>query len=154
MKDPCLEIHEPQVDVERVAAEIRTSLARKKEAGAYADPIVGLAERFNPDALRNNDDFLRYYLESLREMVFVDINDYDIVEKRSRFRGILRRFKQVLWAMLKFYTYRLWSQQNRINGVFLSTIENMENRYRDRLGCLEARILELEKELECRKPRT
>jgi hypothetical protein len=154
VKDPCLEINAPSVDVERVANEIRAAVASKKEAGGYADPVVGLAERFNPDALRGSDEFLRYYLESLREMVFVDINDFEIVERRSRFRWLLKRLKQVLWSLLKFYTYRLWSQQNRINGVFLSTIENMENRYRDRLIRLEARVAELEKEQECRKPRT
>ena len=46
--------------------------------------------------------------------------------------------------MLKFYTYRLWSQQNQTNGVLLAAVETLDRRYRKDIASLKARIAELE----------
>jgi hypothetical protein len=60
----------------------------------------------------------------------------------------LVRFKKGLWDILKFYTYRLWSQQNQVNGMLLALAEELDERYRRRIAALEARI----QQLETRKP--
>ena len=80
----------------------------------------------------------------MREAVFVDISDFEIYERRKMFGGVLVAFKRLCWKILKFYTYRLWSQQNRANGLLLGAIEGIENRYRERITELEKRISELE----------
>jgi hypothetical protein len=46
---------------------------------------------------------------------------------------------------LKFYTYRLWSQQNTVNGLVVTGVEALDEKYQDKLKRLEARIAELEK---------
>ena len=52
--------------------------------------------------------------------------------------------KRGIWKILKFYTYRLWSQQNQVNGLLLSASEEIERKYRDRIKALEDRLAKLE----------
>ena len=53
-------------------------------------------------------------------------------------------FKQSVWKLLKFYTYRLWSQQNQVNGLLLSASEEIDRKYRDKIKALEDRVATLE----------
>jgi len=46
--------------------------------------------------------------------------------------------------MLRFYTFRLWSQQNQINGLLLAAIEGIHDQKNERIAALEARINALE----------
>ncbi len=88
---------------------------------------------------------MEMYLVCLRQIVPVDINDFEILERRSRFAPVSKAIKKVIWKMLKFYTYRLWSQQNQTNGVLLAAVETLDRRYRKDIAALKARIAELEK---------
>jgi hypothetical protein len=98
----------------------------------------------NPLAFKNDEAFLAFYLESLRDTAFVDISDFEIEERRPRFSGLLIRLKKTIWGLLKFYTYRLWSQQNQINGLLLSAIEGIHERNQEEISQLKARVAELE----------
>ena len=132
------------VDAERLVADIRRTVEEKMRSGAYAGAQLAKAERFNLANLRKDENFYDFYMESLREAVFVDINDFDIRERRRGLAPLLILFKKTSWNMLKFYTYRLWSQQNQINGLLLSASEEIERKYRDRIKALEDRIAKLE----------
>lgn len=138
------EIHAPAVDVDRIVKEIRDTVARKRADGAYADPRIARAERTNLINIQDDEDFFSFYMSCLRDAFVVDINDFRIVERRSRFSGTLVALKRTIWKLLKFYTYRLWSQQNQINGLLISALESNERKYRERLSALEARIAGLE----------
>ena len=132
------------VDAAALVAEIRETVERKAREGAYTDLRVAAAEKTNLDQIKDQDAFFSLYLESLRDAVGVDINDFPIFERRRAFSPLLVRFKKGLWAMLKFYTYRLWSQQNEVNSLLLALAEEMDDKYRRKLDALEARIRELE----------
>lgn len=141
-----VEIRAPGIDVDKIMAEIEETVARKAAEGAYADARIARAERFNLLNLRNDEEFLSFYLRSLREASVVDINDFDIRERRSGpLAPLLVALKKVIWKLLKFYTYRLWSQQNTVNGLLVTGIETLEEQYRERLARLEQRVAELEK---------
>ncbi len=139
-----VKINAPGVDVEQLMAEIEQTVARKAAQGAYADARIARAERTNLLNLRNDEEFLAFYLRSLREAAFVDVNDFDIRERRSAFAPLLVALKKVIWKLLKFYTYRLWSQQNTINGLLVTGVESLDEQYRDRLARIEARLAALE----------
>ncbi|MFO7871279.1 MAG: hypothetical protein R6V03_07605 [Kiritimatiellia bacterium] len=133
------------IDSEKIIREIRAAVTEKMRSGTYSDSVrETIAKRTNLDELKNEENFLLHYLDCLREAVFVDINDFQIHERRSRFPGLFVLLKRVIWKLLKFYTYRLWSQQNQTNGLLLSAIEGVESRYRTRIEELEERIRELE----------
>jgi hypothetical protein len=134
------------MDTAAVIRDAKAEVQRKREDGTYSAAGLDKVKLTNPLEFKNDDTFLRFYLESLRETAFVDINDFDIEERRSRFNGCLVRLKKSIWGVLKFYTYRLWSQQNQVNGLLLSAIEGIHERHQEQIQQLESRITELEKQ--------
>jgi hypothetical protein len=146
MAEPLFKIGADGVDAEKIVREIQAIVARKSEEGAYADAKIARAERANLANLRDDEEFLGYYLRSLREAAFVDINDFDIRERRETpMAPFLVKLKKTIWGMLKFYTYRLWSQQNTVNGLLVTGIESLDEKYAAKMKQLEARIAQLEK---------
>jgi len=144
MKDTRFEIGAPGLDTAKIVEEIRESVAEKMERGYYSDARVARAERTNIANLKNEDNFLSFYLECLRDAVFVDISDFEILERRRKFTTVLVALKRSIWQILKFYTYRLWSQQNQVNGLLLSAIDGTESRSREKIKELETRVAQLE----------
>lgn len=142
---PEMEIGAPGMDVERIVAEIRAEADRKIAAGLYDDARVARAERSNLVQLLGEDDFLTFYLKGLRDAVTVDISDFEIHERRKWGAPLLVRFKKTLWSALKFYTYRLWSQQNQVNSMLAAGLEGIDEQYAAKIRRLEERLAELER---------
>jgi len=134
------------IDVDKLVAEIQDRVAEKRARGAYDDARVARAEKHNLLNLQDDDEFLENYLNCLRQIVPVDINDFEIFERRPRFAKAFVRLKQGIWGMLRFYTFRLWSQQNQTNAVLLAAIEMLNTRSSNRIRELERRVVELEKQ--------
>ncbi len=147
MSDPMFDIKAPGVDAEKLVAEIRAATEQKLAAGVYADARIARAERLNLAHLRDADEFLNFYLKCLRDAVFVDISDFPIRERRRFFGPALVALKKVIWGLLKFYTYRLWSQQNQVNGLLVTAVEGVDQKYAAKLQELERRIQTLENQL-------
>lgn len=144
MNDTGFRVGAEGVDVDALMREVRETVARKLAEGAYADVRVARAERTNLSKLKDQSEFFALYLESLRDAVFVDINDFPIHERRRLAGPLLVRLKKAIWGLLKFYTYRLWSQQNEVNGLLLSLAEELDAKHTARIQALEKRIAELE----------
>jgi len=132
------------IDTDKVIREAEAETNRKRKTGIYSNAGLDREKSLNPLEFKNDDEFLSFYLESLRETVFVDISDFEIEEKRQQFRGFFIKLKKAIWGLLKFYTYRMWSQQNQINGLLLSGIEGIHERQQEEIRKLEKRIAELE----------
>jgi len=145
MSEPAFQIGADGIDVDKIVAEIQATVEAKRARGEYADPSIARAELQNLANLKDESEFLTFYLECLRQSAFVDINDYEIVERRRAISGVLVFFKRLIWKTLKFYTYRLWSQQNQVNGLLLTAVENLDNQYRFRIKELEGRVQKLER---------
>lgn len=128
----------------KVMEEIQTAVQRNLKDGAYNDARIARAERHNLSQLKSEDEFLSFYLSCLREASVVDISDYEIHERRRALSPLLIRVKAGIWKILKFYTYRLWSQQNQVNGLLVTAIEGMQEKHQTRIEALEKRITELE----------
>jgi hypothetical protein len=142
---PILSIGAPGLDVDRLVADLQATADRKMQDGVYADARVARAEKTNLVHLRGSDDFITFYLTCLRDAVFVDISDFEIRERRRLFSPLLVALKKTIWSLLKFYTYRLWSQQNQVNGLIITALEGLEEQSAARIAVLEKRIAELER---------
>ncbi len=147
MSDAIFQIGAEGVNADEIVSKIRETVARKREEGVYDDALIARAERSNLKNLKNDDQFLGFYLRCLRDAVFVDISDFEIRERRKRFRRVLVKMKTAIWGLLKFYTYRLWSQQNQINGLLVTAIEGVDEKQDEHIKKLESRIVELERRL-------
>ena len=141
---PAIRIGADGIDVHKVEEEILAAVAEKREQGVYDDDLVARAEKNNLLTIKDDETFMEQYLVCLRQIVPVDINDFEIPERRSRFAPISKAIKKVIWKLLKFYTYRLWSQQNQTNGVLLAALETMHRRHKEEVAALEARLAKLE----------
>jgi hypothetical protein len=144
MAEAEIQIGAEGLDVEAIVEEIRRRVAERRARGEYDDATVARAERFNLASLKDDEEFLERYLTCLRQAVAVDIADFEIVERRARLAPLLKRLKRAIWGLLRFYTFRLWSQQNQVNGVLLAALEIVAARDRDRIAKLETRVRELE----------
>lgn len=145
MTEPLFEIGALGVDTEAIVEDIRRTVEQKRKDGVYNDPRIARAERSNLLNLKDEENFLPFFLDCLKDAVFIDINDFDIHERRKFLGKPLVVLKKTIWKLLKFYTYRMWSQQNQVNGLLLTAAESIESRYRDRIAGLEKRIAGLEK---------
>ena len=141
---PAIRIGADGIDVHRIEEEILASVAEKRARGVYDDAAVARAERNNLLTLKDDESFMERYLLCLRQIVPVDINDFEILERRSRLAPLSKALKKVIWKLLKFYTFRLWSQQNQTNNVLLAAIEIMDRRHKKEVADLKARIEALE----------
>lgn len=142
---PAIRIGADGIDVHKIEEEILAAVADKRAQGLYDENLAARAEKNNLLTIKDDETFMEQYLVCLRQIVPVDINDFEILERRSRFAPISKAIKKVVWKMLKFYTYRLWSQQNQTNNVLLAAIEIMDRRHRKEIADLKTRIEELEK---------
>ena len=147
MNDTVFEISTPGVDAAKLVAEIQAAVEKKQTEGVYADARIARAERLNLANLRNADEFLDFYLKCLRDAAFVDISDFPIRERRRFLGPALVALKKVIWGLLKFYTYRLWSQQNQVNGLLVTAVEGVDQKAAAKIKELERRIQALEKQL-------
>ena len=148
-ENPAISIGADGIDAGAVVAQIQAEVARKRAGGAYDEARVARAERNNLLTLKDDASFMEQYLLCLRQIVAVDINDFEIIEKRGRFAPALVRLKKAIWKLLKFYTFRLWSQQNQTNALLLAAVEIMETRHRREIAGLRERIAKLEGSAQC-----
>lgn len=140
------------VDAEDIVRQIRERVERRRANGEYDMSVLAEAERYNLSTIKEDADFFERYLRCLRLVTRVDINDFEIVERRARFAPLLKGLKKAIWSLLRFYTWRLWSQQNQVNGMLqaaVAIVAERDDRERDKLaarvGELEARLAALEK---------
>ena len=143
MTKPLFEIGADGIDTEQIVREIQETVARKAKEGVYDDARIARAERSNLVNLKNSEEFLSFYLRNLRQAAFVDISDFEIRERRSLFAPILVRLKKGIWKLQKFYTYRLWSQQNQVNGLLVTAIQGLDEKYSTRIKELEEEVARL-----------
>ena len=144
MSESIFQIGATDLDTAKIVQEIQDTVEKKAADGVYADARIARAERTNLAHLRNEEQFLGFYLRCLREAVLVDISDFEIRERRPMLAPILVGLKKTIWKLLKFYTYRLWSQQNEVNGLMVTAIEGLDEKHADKIKALEKRVSELE----------
>ena len=147
MTESDIKIGADGIDAEEIVRKIRERAEERRKSGVFDMDAVARGELFNISAIRDDAEFFDRYIASLGVVFNVDINDYEIVEHRSRLAPLLKRFKKGIWSILKFYTYRLWSQQNQVNKFFHAGMELMAKRDGEQFKKMQARINDLEARL-------
>lgn len=136
---------------EKLVQSIRESVKARKASGEFDTEAIARAERYNLSSVTDDAEFFDRYISCLRLVTQVDINDFEIVERRAHFAGFFKKLKRTIWSLLKFYTYHLWSQQNQVNSLFQAAIALSAKRDSELIAKMQKRIDELEskiKELE------
>jgi hypothetical protein len=147
MNEELFQIGAPDIDTGKIVDEIRAMVEDKTAQGLYPDEKIARAERHNLRHLQDHAAFVEYYMNCLRQATYVDISDFEIRERRRHLGPALVALKKGLWSLLRFYTYRLWSQQNQVNDLLVTGIEGVDRKQDERRRDLERRVTELEARL-------
>ncbi len=139
-----IRITAPGIDTDQLIRDLHHAVEQKQRTGVYDKAGLREATLTAPLSFSDNESFLAFYIDHLRGNTFVDITDFEIQERRSLLKRPLILIKKLIWGLLRFYTYRLWSQQNQINGLLLAAVDGIHEQQNKRIRELEARLEELE----------
>lgn len=123
-----MNISSQAIDVDKIMQEIKDRIETKKREGIYNK--YNLEELVAKDVgqLKTEKDFLNYYLELIQHTCDINIGDFDIPSKGGMFGKPVAKFKRLIWILLRFYTYRLFSQQKEFNFQLVNTIMSLSKR--------------------------
>jgi hypothetical protein len=135
----------PGVDAEAVMAEVRRRVEAKRARGVYKTyPMDDAGYEDGTVTLKQGNEYFDYYLKSLLLAADVDISDFEIASKTPFLGRPVVWLKKLIWKLLKFYTFRLFSQQKDFNARVAVILQGMERRYSGKLADLEERIKSLD----------
>lgn len=138
------DVRETSLDIKSVESEIQDAIKYRQEAGVYDHYDMTRVTHYHLKDIRDESEFLKLHLKAVRSSWAVDINDFEIIRKKTGIAGMAEFFiKQTVWKLLKFYTYRLFSQQREYNFLISNSAAIMEKVYNKKISALEARINEL-----------
>ena len=129
------EIKTPGVDVKQIMKEIQDRIEEKKAQGIYNQYNLDRVTRLEIEHIKGDVEYLQWLMKVMNQSWDINIGDPLIVSKG----GVLGRaevwLKKIIWHLLKFYTYRLFSQQKEFNsqvvmsmGLLAKRIEKLEEK--------------------------
>lgn len=138
-----IEIYGIGPEAEKIHQEIQKTIEEKEKMGVYA--LHSLISGMNADFLdlQNDAQFLEYYLKVIKRTWNVDINDFEIQKKKGLKGKAEWVLKKIIWKLLKFYTYRIFSQQIEFNSQIKNTVLAMHREFSGRIERIEKELLEL-----------
>lgn len=116
------------IDVDKIMREIKERVETKKKEGVYNKYNLEQLVIKDAEQLKTEKDFLNYYMELIQHTCDINIGDFDIPSKGGMFGKPVAKFKRVVWVLLRFYTYRLFSQQKEFNFQLVNTIMSLNKR--------------------------
>lgn len=136
------------IDTQAIVEEIRLKVEAKVKSGEYNDARITRAEKSTLMHMKNNQEFLDYYLQCISRASLVDIREFEIPKAPGLKGKIKHTIQKITWSMLKFYTYRMWTQQNQINGMMNTAVGLIRAKNEEAITDHKKRIRALEKALE------
>lgn len=116
------------VDVAAIQREIEDRVARKKEAGVYDRYDLSRIAALDLSGVKSEADFLEYSLKVIQQTWDLDIGDFPIYSKGGILGTPSVFLKKAIWKLLKFYTYRLFSQQKEFNCQMVNAIVSLNRK--------------------------
>ena len=127
-------------DVEAIMERIRERVEEKRRTGTYERYNLSAATALEMNNLRSDDAYLDYYLKTIWRAADVDLGDFEIYSKTFLIGRPAVWLKKVIWKLLKFYTFRLFSQQKDYNARMASIVQGLDAKYERRLAALEEKF--------------
>lgn len=132
-----MNISSQNINVEDIMQEIKERVDKKKKEGVYDKYNLDQLVVKDAAELKTEKDFLNYYMELIQHTCDINIGDFEIPSKGGIFGAPLAKLKRLIWVMMRFYTYRLFSQQKEFNFQLVNTIMSLNKRIDELEGKLE-----------------
>jgi len=142
------EIQTPGIDTEAIMATIRQRVEEKRHAGVYARYNIPEITAIEMDNLKSDEAYLDYYLRTIWRAADIDLGDFAIPCKTPGIGKAVVMLKKIIWQLLKFYTFRPFSQQKDFNAKMVSIVEGLNRKMDRRTAVLEDRIENLRSKME------
>jgi len=139
------EIATPGVDVQKIVARIQGRVEEKRQAGVYDRYNLSAIKAIEMDNLKSDEAYLEYYLRTIWRAADIDLGDFEIPAKTPVIGKPVVLLKKVIWKLLKFYTFRLFTQQKDFNTKMVSVAEGINRKLDRKLAVLEDRLERLSK---------
>jgi len=139
MKD-IFEIKDEKVDVQRIMEIIDRRITEKKKAGLYDKYDLSRVSSLEIKKITDDRDFLEYYLKVIKKNSDIDIGDFEIHSKGGPLGKPVVWIKKIIWKLLKFYTYRLFSQQKEFNAQVTNTLLSLNQKIDKSLAEIKDKI--------------
>jgi len=124
MNSPFAEIGADGCDTEKALRDIEEAAAGMSPVDEALDTIRELDIK----ALKDNTEVLSRVIAHMRESAVIDIGDFEIVNTGGPFGRLEVLVKKTIWKLLRFYTYRMFSQQRAFNMQVVAVLEAMWRR--------------------------
>lgn len=135
MQNPIFEIGAEGVDVKKIMQDIEARIEEKKKSGVYEKYDLSGISKLELENIASEEEFLNYYTEILQRTCDINIADFPIINEGGWLGSIEVWAKKIMWKLLKFYTYRLFTQQKEFNcqvtNAFLSLRKCMDERFKE-----------------------
>lgn len=131
-------------EMEKILQRIDEKHHELEKNGKFDVFDTRLLSEFDVLQVEHESEFLEYYLKALKRTWAVDINDFDIPRKSGILGYVEWQIKKVIWKVLKFYTYRLFSQQRAFNSQISRAMICLNDEVEQRFKLVEQKIRELE----------
>ena len=135
------EIRDDQIDVQKIMEKIDKKIEEKKKAGVYDKYDLSQINNLEIEKITDDRDFLEYYLKVIKQTYDIDIGDFEIHSKGGLLGKPVVWLKKIIWRFMKFYTYRLFSQQKEFNAQITNALISLNQK-------LDKSLAEINKKLE------
>jgi hypothetical protein len=88
-------------------------------------------------SIKSEADFFDYLLKVIQQTWDIDIGDFPIYPKGGILGAPAVWLKKVIWKLLKFYTYRLFSQQKEFNCQMANAISSLNSKLDKEIAALK-----------------
>ncbi len=134
-EEKMVQIGTDDVDVRKIMEKIQARIEEKKKAGVYEKYDLSGIPRLELENISREEDFLNYYIDLIQKKSQIDIGDFEIINEGGPLGRIEVLMKKIIWKLLKFYTFRLFSQQRefdcQVTSAFLSLRQYTETRFKE-----------------------
>jgi hypothetical protein len=122
------EIQTDGVDTDEIMRQVRARIEQKRAAGVYDRYNLTGITKLEVAEAKSEEDFLRYSLKMLQRTHEIDIADFPIANKGGPFGWLAVLMKKILWHFLRFYTWRMWTQQREFNAQVVNTLRALNRK--------------------------
>jgi hypothetical protein len=140
MKSFSFQLPDTSIVLEEAMKEIREEINSRQGLGVYDHVDASRVLSLELQNVQDSPDALEQYLKAIRRSWAVDINEFEIPSKGSILSQQLVIIKKIIWKCLKFYTYRIFSQQREYNSQLGNTMIAIHRDYGKKIRNLETRI--------------
>jgi hypothetical protein len=137
------EIQSTSIPLEEVAEQIEKKIQDQENLGTYLHHDLKQIMPLDLLEVEDESQFLEFYMKTLQRAWAIDINDFPIPRKPGLTGLVEFALKKVIWNALKFYTYRLFSQQREFNAQMSYTLTTMHKDYNSKINAIQKQILAL-----------